>query len=62
MNLKPVQANVFVLMSEKGETVAIIKDRVMYSVKLLDDDRIAALFNGGDVLPLVPAGLAAKLP
>ncbi len=53
MTLHPATESVYVLTDEKKEPVALIRNRVMYSIDPLDNDQIAKLFNGNEVIPLI---------
>ena len=54
----PQAEAVITIISETGERVAMIKDRKVYGLTELNDDKIAELFNGNDTLPLVQGALA----
>lgn len=47
--MKPVRSNVFIL----GENKYALINRKIYRLEELDDEEIAEVFNGGDVLPLI---------
>lgn len=47
------------LTNEKGVRMAIIVNKMMYSLDPLDDEGIAELFNGG-LLPIVPQSVFAR--
>ena len=61
MNLKPAQESCYILTDEEKNPVALIRNRVMYSVDPLDDEGISRLFNGGDCLPLIPNQLKKEV-
>ena len=54
MILHPEIEAVHILTDEEKNPVALIRNRVMYSIDPLDNDGIAILFNGNERLPLVP--------
>ena len=60
--MKPQQESVYFLLNDKNEPVALIRNKVMFSVDPLSDDGIARLFNGGDHLPLVQGALRKDHP
>lgn len=57
----PQAEAVIILHSEEGERVAMIKDRKLYGLIELNDDKIAELFNGNDVMPIVPSALVGSV-
>ena len=52
-NMKPMRESHYTLTDETGERVAMIIDRKIYKLELMNDDAIAECFNGGDALPLI---------
>ena len=61
MNLNPQRESAYFLLDDKGLPVVLIRNKILYAIDPLDDDGIVShIFNGGDVLPLVQAGLASK--
>ena len=54
MTLHPTAESVYILTDEEKNPVALIRNRILYSVDPLDNDGIAMLFNGNERLPLVP--------
>ena len=53
-HMTPVQESCYFLLNENKEPVALIRNKIMYSVDPLDNDSIAMLFNGNERLPLIP--------
>ncbi len=49
MTMNPTRANVYIL----GECNYAVINRVLYRLTPLDDEEIAEVFNGGDVIPLL---------
>lgn len=53
--MTPSRESVYVILNENKLPVALVRNKVMYSVDPLDDDGIVETFmNGGDRLPIVP--------
>ena len=45
----------YIILDKNKLPVALVRNKVMYSVDILDDDGIVETFmNGGDRLPIVP--------
>ena len=55
----PSRENVFLLRDDDGAPSGIVMDKTVYSLKALNDEQIAEMFNGG-LMPLVPAALSRK--
>jgi len=49
--MKPTRSNVFLIGGEKPRFTII--NRKIYRLEELDDEGIAEVFNGGDVLPIL---------
>jgi len=60
-NLHPVTESVNILTDEENNPVALIRNRIMYSIDPLDNDGIAMLFNGNERMPLVPNQLRKEV-
>ena len=60
--MTPVRESVYVILDEDKNPVALVRNKVMYSVDPLDDDGIVETFmNGGDRLPIVPNQITKDL-
>ena len=56
--MTPSRESVYIILDENKLPVALVRNKVMYSVDILDDDGIVETFlNGGDRLPIVPQAL-----
>ena len=61
MTLHPQQESVYILTDEEKNPIALIRNRILYSIDPLDNDGIAMLFNGNERLPLVPNQLKKEI-
>ena len=60
--ITPSRESVYVILDEEKNPVALVRNKVMYSVDPLDDDGIIEKFmNGGDVLPIVQNQLRKEI-
>ena len=60
--MTPVRESVYIILDDEKLPVALVRNKVMYSVDILDDDGIIETFmNGGDRLPIVPNQLNKDL-
>lgn len=57
MTLHPATEAVYILTDDEKNPVALIRNRILYSIDPLDNDGVAMLFNGNERLPLVPQAL-----
>lgn len=62
MILHPQQESVYILTDDEKNPVALIRNKIMYSVDILDNDGIAMLFNGNERIPLVQSALNKNTP
>jgi len=52
--MTPSRESVYIILNEDKEPVALVRNKIMYSVDILDDDGIVETFmNGGDAFPLI---------